>query len=139
MRPRVTCARPLLACALVAVLAAEPASAQAKTCAAGGCTYQSLGCDLRTHDGLLNCYNRDIEGPIYITNVPTDITPNVTSMLLGGNKITAVVAGTFDGLASLNRLYLYGTRIFVSKNILIPGYGYTVPAPVRKICVPGAV
>ena len=90
--------------ALAGALMLLAAPAHAVTCAAGGCTYQSLGCDLRTHDGLLNCYNRDIEGPIYITNAPTDITPNATSMLLNGNKITAVVAGTFDGLTGLKTL-----------------------------------
>ena len=91
----------LLACALM--LLAAPA--QAVTCAAGGCTYQSLGCS--KSGSSLYCSDKGIVGVVNINNIPT----HVTHISLNGNKITGVAPGMFHGLNSLTQLWLNNNKI----------------------------
>ena len=64
-----------------------------KTCTDGsGCSWESLGCDIRVEDERLACGDRNIHGSIYINNIPETI----LHLDLEDNFITDIDARMFD-------------------------------------------
>ena len=64
-----------------------------KTCTdSSGCSWESLGCDIRVEDEWLACGDRNIHGSIYINNIPETI----LHIALEKNFITDIDARTFN-------------------------------------------
>ena len=61
------------------------------SCAARGCTYESLRCDWNHANKMLNCGNRAIVGEVFLTNIPK----GVKILRLENNLITKINPLTF--------------------------------------------
>ena len=78
---------------LVSLLASEKHFSCAVTCLPSGCTFESLGCTYNKAWKDLDCMYNDIEGSIYVTNVPSE-TKRV--FLKGNVKLTSIDARTYE-------------------------------------------
>ena len=78
---------------LASLLASEKHFSCAVTCLPSGCTFESLGCTYNKAWKDLDCMYNDIEGSIYVTNVPSE-TKRV--FLKGNVKLTSIDARTYE-------------------------------------------
>ena len=73
VEPMMSCRGLWFHCVILAsLLASEKHFSCAVTCLPSGCTFESLGCTYNKAWKDLDCMYNDIEGSIYVTNIPSE-------------------------------------------------------------------
>jgi Leucine-rich repeat (LRR) protein len=77
-----------------------------------GCTYSSLGCSLTTDERELFCANKNIKGPLFVTDLPTTL----EKLYLNNNNITVLEPKMFTATTNLRILNLNNNEIVLLKD-----------------------